>query len=290
MKVLLCYLLTFICYACVLGQKYYVIHIKGNIVKVSNQQKLKTGIQISAEEQLNFLEKEAVAVVISREKGRMILTAEKTEKNDQGQFLAYVQQVLFPMKYNRRLSTREVNQAETDDIKEPTKEDSYNVSDFKKFFGTQNYVILGNQLFINIDEKKYPAKNKIFVYSYIYKKRKIQKILTMRNDTLIIDKEKLYSSKGKYIDPTQVESVSLYYLDKKKKKNIQKLALLKPIFIPEEKILKELLALSNFLYDNQVMKGSELLKELYNFTEEVYGHSNFYVFSDWVATKGLVKE
>ncbi|TAH29087.1 MAG: hypothetical protein EAZ06_07870 [Cytophagales bacterium] len=117
------------------NEVYQVVFVQGNIVNQSkNNQAVTRGGKISANDKIVFKTKDAKAVVISTTRGRFVLEGKKS-KQAGNELVAFVNEVISPLKTNSKLSTRA---GESD-----------KVMDLEKHFGltkgVSQFVILGNE-------------------------------------------------------------------------------------------------------------------------------------------------
>ncbi|MEN7549905.1 hypothetical protein AAG747_18415 [Rapidithrix thailandica] len=256
--------------------QYYVIHVRGKIQLKKASVSIKVGDRLQSTDELTFSQPNAFAVVMSKEQGRMVLKAQPDEDNFEGEFIALVKNAIIPMKKNLQMSSRAVNITK--------------VSDFNKYFGNDRFAILGDEFRIDVDPDAYEvSQERMFVYRYEHEGRAINKPLKIQNATLVFNKKKLYKSKGKTIDPNEIEKVDLYYFDQKASVS-NKLATFKPVFVEENILIKELKSLSNFLTEHNVMQGQELKDELFSFISDIYGKTDPYFFNLWVEKNEVITQ
>lgn len=281
MKRILLVLLGILSYITVEAQSYYVLHVNGEILK-SDESPLAAGDMLEGEMSLIFGNNQAHAVVMSTDAGRMVVDGKNVAKDENGRFLSFVQQAIFPMKSDRQISTRGVD-------------DNIDVKNFEEFFGAKGehkgggYLVIGEEFTINYDTETYPeSENNIFIYKYQHNGEKVQKIIKGKNGELTFNKAKLYTSHGVYIDPQDAGVISFYFGNKKDKSSFKELVSFKPSFIADKNLKHELDILQKFLTKNDVMEGEELKRELLQYTVDVFGYTNPKIFLDWLETNELV--
>ena len=252
------------------SQTYFVIHAKGIITNKTTGKNIKAGDKLSPTDELKFGSGDAVAVVMSREKGRMTLNGKKVVKNENGELMAFVNTVLFPMNSNLQMSTRAFG-------------DKKEITNFKDFFESDDkkFVIVGNELTFDVGSKYPMSKKQRFVYRYNALGRTIQKKIKYEGKSLKLRKHVLYKSKGEYIKAESVDTVDFYYYDEEKKIST-KLATFSPVYLDEKELTVELNSLIKFLKGNNVMKGEELEVEIYKYIYDVYGKTDSQSLHRWL--------
>ena len=256
----------------VFAQTYNVIHVKGKVTVAKTNKALAAGMSIDAKEQLKF-EKDAKVAVMNTENGRMMLDGNKGKANAQGEFLAFVADVLIPSKSNLQLSTRSGKNSQ--------------IVNFKDFFGTENYAFIGENLHAQIDADKYSlSEQKFFVFSFEANGKTIARKIGNEGNLLKFEKAKLYKSKEETFDAEKVGRVKILYLDKENGSNTELVSFV-PVFIPEtdlENTCKELVAFHN----TKKSSKEAILTDILNFVYENYGKIDQQVLGTWLADKKIL--
>jgi len=205
---------------------------------------------------------------------RMVIDGKESEKSDDGEFISFVADVVLPLSSNIQLSTRGG--------------DPSNIQDFKTFFGDDKYVIIGDILKVKPDPGQFPLENGwSFIYRYETGSRPVNKIVANQGDQIILDKNKLYKTKGIVVDPEKSYPVKLFYFNSNSK-DVRELVTFEPIFVDENTLTVELQSVASFLENNNVMKGRDLMDELYKFVLDVHGPINKTLFFNWLGQKELI--
>jgi hypothetical protein len=238
------------------SQCYTVLSVKGEIILEKTGQPIKEMDEICANDKLAFSSTESKAAVLSTEQGRFIIKMSgKKRGND---LTAFVKSVLFQGTGN--LSSRGTVSLETEF------EDEYFVTGVNK---------------LQVDPKNYPMdSDKFFFIRYKYKDKEINKKLKFSNDTLIFEKENIYSVDGETIKQNQIESVNLYYYEKDKNTST-KISSFKLIFANEEKLKNELNAYIKLLKNSDKDK-SYIEDEVMLYIMDVYGKINVDNTKEWM--------
>lgn len=266
---------TFLISSVSFGQTYYVMNVKGKITTASGQA-ITRGAKIDASSQLIFGDASAKAIVLNSQNGRMILDGNKGKTARGGELMAFVKEALLPMKSNLRLSTRG-NKEEKE------------IVNFKDYFGADQYLIIGDDLEINVDASKFPlGDGKMMVAFYNVDGKTIKKKVKSDGNKLIFDKKKIFTHKEETYDPATVESFKLYYFNKETGSSSEE-ADFKPVFVDEEEFKGEMTTLIAFLADTQGLKSVELEKEAYHYVLDVYGKISYNIFLDWAKKNAGLK-
>lgn len=256
------------------AQDYFVAHVKGDIEVKSTNEKIKVGDQLSKDDELRFITQDAKAIVMTMEGKRMALDGKESKKNDEGEFISFVAEVVLPLSSNIQLSTRGG--------------DPSNIQDFKTFFGDDKYVIIGDVLKVKPDPGQFPIDNGwSFIYRYETGSRPVNKIVANQGEEIILDRNKLYKTKGIVVDPEKSYPVKLFYFNSDSK-DVRELVTFEPVFVDESTLTVELQSVASFLENNNVMKGRDLMDELYKFVLDVHGPINKTLFFNWLGQKELI--
>jgi len=84
---------------------YFVLQVKGQILHPKTKKALAVGDKVEQKDELVFKTPDAKAVVVSKEKGRYVISAQKVKKNDKGELWCIVDTVIMPEDDNIRLSS-----------------------------------------------------------------------------------------------------------------------------------------------------------------------------------------
>ena len=166
---------------------FKVIKVNGSILLKAKGISLETGTVFNDKEDLVFRTEDATAAVINSQKGRLILSSKDHD-------LSTARSNSLPSMYN--ISSRGVTILTNNDL-----------SDL--FSG--KCVIL-DRLVIEVDEKSFPMdNNQFFFLRYVYKGEEINKKLAYSGDSLIIDKNTLFTIDGNPIPSADNTSIKLFY-------------------------------------------------------------------------------
>lgn len=257
-----------------LAQDYYVLQVKGKITVKKTGKEVAPGDMLDATDELKFETQDATAVIISKTDGRMVLNGKKVEKSEDGEFLALLKNALLPMKQNMKMSTRGANSEE--------------VVNLKDYFGTENFVIIGDELRIKLNEAKYPVSNeKIFVFRYEYNGKPISKIIQFEEKDMIVSKETLFSVNEEPINPEEILQADIWYFNRSTDEKNREVSF-KPVFVDETQLAQEVGLLKDFLKQNGTEKKNEIKKEVFSFVNDVYGTVDPVILDSWLKNKKLL--
>jgi hypothetical protein len=245
---------------------FYVIHLKGIVSNKTSGKVLKLGDQLNSNDQVKFGSSDAAAVIMGS-KGKFTLTP-VSSGNNTSELVAIVQNAILPLKSNGHLSTR-------------GSESEAGISDLKSYFGNSIFTIIGDELSVKIDSKKYPLTEKqLFIYRYTYNGTVVSKKITHKENLIILNKADLYTFNESNIDPIKVENVDIYYYNTETK-NSTKAASFSPIFINEQNLMEELLIQKDLL-KKQNLSEEQIEKELLSSINDIYGKTDGKMFVKWL--------
>jgi hypothetical protein len=252
------------------AQTHFVLHIKGNILRKDNKQALKIGEQIGEDVQLVFGTPDAVAVVMSKEKGRMVLDGKQSKKEANGEFVAMMKDALLPMKSNMMMSTRGSVEEE--------------IVNFKDYFGENDFAVIGDKLRLKVNKDKYPLTDQqVIVVKYVYEGKNINKQILNEGDWITIEKKAIFDNG---VDIENVEKVDLYYYNKTSK-DFSKLVTFHPVFVEEDELKAEISTLVKFLHESE-MPSTKIKSEVTSFVRDLYGKIDELQLKQWLEDKQLI--
>ncbi|MDX2303127.1 MAG: hypothetical protein NW226_10020 [Microscillaceae bacterium] len=249
---------------------YHVIVTNGVIINKKTGQELKRGAKISSTDEVLFKSKDAKAIVISTKRGRFVLAPKKTSSGSE--LVAFVNDVVSPLKSNSKLSTRGL-------------EDSEEISDLQNHFGDSVYVILGDTMAFKV-AGIYPMNaNNFLTLRYVYKGTPINKVIGHAGNIATLDKNKQFVYKNEVIPVEEIEKVDLYYLKGFKEENNGKgipelITSFKLIFLDKEAISAELREYATLFEEG--MDYNEKLDEFYGYILDVYGPTDKHALDDFL--------
>lgn len=218
---------------------YKVIKVNGQIIYVKSGSSMKMGDVFAPSTSLKFKTNESRAAVISKIKGRFILT----------QGASGARSNLLPAMNN--ISSRAGA--------------LLNIIDLKNHFQGK-YVILGEML-LTIGKDAFPMDDKHFFFlRFDYNGEVINKRLPIKDGKLVLNRDEIYKIDGKAIEG-DVKEMTLYYRDNEKKAN-NKINSFNPVF-PDISLLKDEL---NIIISEYSEKDADKKKsEITSYINEFYG-------------------
>lgn len=219
---------------------YKVIKVNGKIIYVKSGSSMKMGDVFAPATTLRFATAESRAAIISKIKGRFILTQGKGGQRSN----------LLPAMNN--ISSRAGA--------------LLNIIDLQNHFQGK-YVILG-EMKLTIGKDAFPMdKDHFFYLRYDYEGETINKKLPVEDGKLVLERDEIYKVDGEGIDGTKVKEMTLFYRDNEKKTS-SKINSFNPIF-PDIKLLKEELNIIISEYSDK--DGDKKKSEITSYINEFYG-------------------
>jgi hypothetical protein len=237
------------------GDSYKVIRVNGKIVFSKSGNSMKTGDVFASSESLDFSTTDSRAAVISKKRGRFVLTS-KIAGNQKAN--------LIPAMNN--ISSRAGA--------------LLNKIDLQNHFKGK-YVVLGNQK-LKIGDKAYPlTDSKFFYLQYEYNGEVIRKKLNHTSGNhLLINAENVFKVDGKQIS-VEEKSMQLYYRDSESKKS-ENISTFTPVFPNLEELKVEL----EVIKTEYAEKNSKELKgEFTAYINQFYGKPDSDNLSEFLIAK-----
>ncbi|MCU0444244.1 MAG: hypothetical protein MUE85_04950 [Microscillaceae bacterium] len=210
-------------------ETYQVIFVQGTIINKATGATIAKGAKLSAKDKVSFRSKDAKAVILSTTRGRFVMTGKPAAGGSE--FIAFVNDVVSPLKTNAKLSTRGMGlMAES------------GIQDMETFFGVVRkdsegkilnlpiFAMIGDKYAFKVDISRYPMNAEKFLGIYYESPKKVGKAIGFKGNVATLSKEGHFVSKG--VDPKDVEFVEIRQYNKATN-NFEKdvLASFRPIFI-----------------------------------------------------------
>jgi hypothetical protein len=211
-------------------ETYQIIFIQGTIINKNTGATLARGAKLSAKDKVSFKTKDAKAVILSTTRGRFVMTAKPTAAGNE--FIAFVNDVVSPLKTNSKLSTRGIGIA-----------GEKGILDMSSHFGKLNgetapkFAILGEEYSFKVNLKNYPMNaEKVLAIYYEVANKKVGRKIAYKGDVATLSKNGHFTSKG--VDPADVNYVQIrpYDLTKGNFDSDIVYASFKPIFINKDEL------------------------------------------------------
>jgi hypothetical protein len=246
---------------------YWVVFLKGNVVRTDSEKALKVGDKLPSDAKLRFSAKDAYAIVMGS-KGKFTLRPE-VNKSKPNEFVAFVNSALLPVKSTGRLSTRG---------------EESGISDLGAYFGEDSFAFVGNQYAIRLDPKKYELSElKFIIYRYEFMGTVVSKKIAFEGSDLIIDEKALYTTPdGQTIDPASVSKKAELYKFDASTKSSSKITAFKPVFVDEEELQQQLVAVYNVCKEELNADEAKAEDELVKFVLDIYGRTDEIILKKWL--------
>jgi hypothetical protein len=241
-------------------EDFKVIKVSGTILLRTKGISLETGTVFSEKEDLLFRSEDATAAVINSQRGRIVLTSNNHD-------LASARSNYLPSMYN--ISSRGVSLLNNMDLR-------------NNFSG--KYVVLDRQG-IKVDVKTFPMDNDHFFFlRYIYKGEEINKKLGISSDTIIIDKQSLFTVDGNPIPSADNTSIKLFYRKGTESVFINDFDLI----FPDIKQLKKEIEI--ILTEIKGKNFKEKIGEINSYINEFYGKVQMENLTKWLENNFGIKQ
>lgn len=228
------------------AQNFTIIHVKGDL-RLEDGTTIKRGTRLNESSKIVFGSDEAVAAAISSSRGRFII--KKNEVKDQGDALYLLKAVLSPVKGRMSSRSGKLN----------------NLVALKKFFSEEPLAFLGDKEYVEVSAEAFPQGYQHFFFlRYQYKGDAINKKLLSDKQTMIWDKNEIFSVDGESISAEETSDHVLYYLGEGGKPTM--IAPVDFTFVPEkdvEIIMAGINTDEKLGKDEKISLAVDLISELY---------------------------
>lgn len=240
------------------AQEYQVLHVVGEIQKVSDGTLLKKGETLNSDTEIKFITSDAKAAVLSTEMGRYILKPSEEEET-QSDLVYVIKTAVFPVKGG--MSTRGIIIA--------------NELELIYYFTEAPYVWVGDLLSIRIFKSAFQmSEDHYFYVRYTYEDSTYHKRISYDQDIMIFDKSELFTINEKRIDPNEVEGFRLNYFYKEEDVfNYNLICDIEFVYLTEEDVqsmFDELKETSKYPYNEM----ADILSDLYGKSDPIQLRQN----------------
>jgi hypothetical protein len=238
---------------------FKVISVNGEILAKKANVTLQSGIEVKSNDNFAFLKPNSRAALINPDLGRIILT----ETNSANAFSKAA--------FAPAMSSVSTRGASSNFL--------LSKMDLSNYFNEKLLVI--DRLEIKISDKVFPMNSKAYFFiRYLYNGDEINKRLSFKSDTLIIDKKELYTIDGKPIPNPNIDQMKLYYYetiqDNAKAIFINSFNL---IFIPNEQLKSEV---SLIIDACKKQPYEKIVNEVYDYLTSFYGAIDKSYVESWM--------
>jgi hypothetical protein len=181
--------------------------------------------------------------------------------------MATIKDVLVPMKRMSALATRGASE--------------HKIIDLEAMIGDDNFVILGKEMMLNLDEAYYPMDEKrYFIFSYFLGKEAVNKKVVFDGNKLVFVPSRLFNANGDPIDPISISEAKLFYRDEIKS-DTRLISSFRPIVLSDERLKEECEILIDF-YRGAGMDNDSIKSEVYDYLNSFYGKTPRDPLYDWL--------
>lgn len=271
------------------AQEYHTIRVNGTIMLVEKNAELERGTIFGEADSLVFKSYNSLATVVHPNKGRFILRPDNVD-------LAYAKASYTPALSNIQSRTIDADFSEEyDDIDMTKVKASFapaitnvssrgsklmNLDELQNHFhGTYALV---DDIKLQINPEKFPmTEERFFFIRYEIEREPIFKQLNAEDNTLIIKKNELFKVDGEPIpNPTVVEEMEVWYMERDNDNNITYIGTFEPVFVNNKDLREEVSIILEVFQDKS---RDELLAEILSFINEFYGKPNRNSVEVWLS-------
>lgn len=245
-------------------EEYYIVQSRGDIKLKKTGQVLKKGDKIKAEEEVEFLNPDARAMVISTQRGTLILQRPKNTPRKDGELAYIVKSSL--LSGSGIMGTRDGPVNSMPALKSYLTKGSLLVLDTAKIPVSMQTIAL--------------SEHEYFFVRYLYKSQTINKKLVHKTPHLLLDRN-ILSVDGQKVPADSCRNFTMYYRNEAKNQSVP-VTRFSPVFADMDKLNSEAKLIADVM--RRAGKNKDLItKEIKTFIHEVYGTPSEDDFSAWIA-------
>jgi hypothetical protein len=243
------FIMAFFLFTTVLSAQdlFKVISVNGEIIATKANVTLENGLQVSSDDDFNFVVPNSRAAMINSNLGRVVLTEQNAAD-------AFSRAAFAPAMSS--ISTRAAAVSSSTEL--------------QSVF-CENMLII-DKMEVSVGAHVYPMGEQNFFYiSYMHDNENINKRLAYSGDKFTVDKEEIFNIDGKPIDEKNIQDLKLYYYKRAGVPESTLIATFSPLFISSDDIKPEIQIivdeLKNIPYNNLLAEVFEYLKAFYGVAE-----------------------
>ena len=247
-----------VCFTQTTSSLYHVVKVDGNILNINQDKSLSRGDKVLATDNLKFQSSGASALAISENSEKFSLKPPDIGVISDNNESISVMLSASPIVSRNQLSTR--GKA---DLGKP-------IVDLRSYFGKKDFTVIGDSLWIKLDESIYPLNNNEFiVFYYLINDVQVSKKVGFNKQRLVIEKEKLIKSKENKLAGNIINEMEIYQYERSTDKSnlITKINL---VFIDEQELKSEFDAMLPVI-NNVFSTNNEKKEYLINYFDDIYG-------------------
>jgi hypothetical protein len=234
---------------------FKVITVNGEIVAVKANVTLENGLEVYSDDNFDFRKPNSRAAMINSERGRIVLTEQNAaEAFSKAAFAPAISSI-------------------------SARGSAFSVADLQGIF--EDKVLIIEKMEVKVGSDIFPMMDQNFFFiRYKYNDETINKKLPFRTDTLIIDKNELFTIDGKSIESPDIKEFNIYYYSKNDDKTESLLInTFEPIFVTSDQIKPEIDIIIDELYGKPF---ETVLAEVYDYLNSFYGKIDKDCLSAWL--------
>jgi len=241
---------------------FKVISVNGEIIATKANLTLENGVQVSSDDNFNFMVPNSRAAMINSELGRVVLTEQNAAD-------AFSRAAFAPAMSS--ISTRAGSLS--------------TAAELKNIF-CENLLII-DKMEVSVGAHVYPMSDQTFFYiSYMYNGDNINKRLPYNGDKFVLDRTELFTIDGKSILEEEVSELKLYYYKRTGVPESTLIATFSPIFKSSDEIKPEIQIIVDELKN---IPRSNLMAEVFDYLKAFYGVAEISNLEAWMQKEFNIK-
>jgi hypothetical protein len=235
---------------------FKVITVNGEIVATKANITLENGVEIYSDDNFDFRKPNSRAAMINSERGRVVLTEQNASD-------AFSKAAFAPAISSVSARSGAVS----------------SIAELKSIFDDKLLII--ECIKLKVGSAEFPMEdNKFFFIRYTYNDEIINKKLSFNLDTLIIDKNELFTVDGKAIESQNINQFNLYYHQKGSEQPESILInAFEPIFVSTKQLKPEI----DIIFEEFKGKSFDIiLSEVYDYLNSFYGKVDRGYIEKWL--------
>ena len=236
---------------------YHVTRVNGEITILSSGDKVAAGQTLSPDEFLLFESLERYAIAIDDQMHRFQIKMKADMVNGDPQLTSTVKDAAVPTKMRNLMLAR-------------FNPDEQEVTDLRQYFGNDRFSVIGDAVNVPLSNQKYPlSDDKFIVFYYRVDDKPVSKKIGHDQHTLILEKDKLFTSSAGAIDGNEISNLAVYEYENTTKRG-NEITRFTLVFVDKQELLNEFNTIIPIL-KRQNMSDNEIKKYLIEYYYDFYG-------------------
>lgn len=236
---------------------YLVTRVNGEITILSSGDKVAAGQTLSPDEFLLFESLESYAIAIDDQMHRFQIKMKADMVNGDPQLTSTVKDAAVPTKMRNLMLAR-------------FNPDEQEVTDLRQYFGNDRFSVIGDAVNVPLSNQKYPlSDDKFIVFYYRVDDKPVSKKIGHDQHTLILEKDKLFTSSAGAIDGNEISNLAVYEYENTTKRG-NEITRFTLVFVDKQELLNEFNTIIPIL-KRQNMSDNEIKKYLIEYYYDFYG-------------------